>query len=250
MAKAMRKKGDLADQSTEPMVMSGKKPAIIIHPYNASRQVTGQDISPLQVRWRSALRLMMDLLCVCILIAALWLVVVHTIGSLQGTKSLPVCGRTLPCSTSHQSSSPSTMTPTATATPGMTIMMTGVAQEGNTPGSVVNPTPKPTLQPTPIGAQLSTPSLHISVSRTPFCAQKLALPLKLMNTGGASLLWWEDTVNTSPGILIKDPANMYLIQPGKTVNVNMFCSPNLTKEHYHLQLLYNGGALDIAINVI
>jgi hypothetical protein len=116
-----------------------------------------------------------------------------------------------------------------------------------TPRSLPAATPSPT--PTPSIALFSVIPGSLTVSYSHACLIRAAILLTLKNIGGAPLVWWLDKAKTSPGIRIVDPTRAYLLQPGQSVNANVYCSPADDDGHYTLQILYNAGEVTIPFTV-
>lgn len=123
------------------------------------------------------------------------------------------------------------------------------------------PTPTVGVRPDPTAAGSATPDsipsmpllvaaqTILTVSRFDICDPGRSTPLVLMNKGGAALLWSEDTTKTSRGISVTDPKSAYLILPGKSARVTVWCRRNLPVAKYMLVIDFNGGSVSIEIDV-
>ncbi|HEV2471271.1 MAG TPA: hypothetical protein VGS41_01315, partial [Chthonomonadales bacterium] len=64
-----------------------------------------------------------------------------------------------------------------------------------------------------------------------------------------ALLWSQDAAHTSAGITVTDPGRAYLIQPGESAKVAVWCRRALQIAKYTLMIDFNGGTVSIPIYV-
>jgi hypothetical protein len=225
-----------------------KTPPLVIRP-DRSYQWPRASLVSARTPWRNALKLGLNVLGVLILIGAAALVLTRVgggFGDLLRTSACigeQLCAANGTSSVGSASSSP-IAAQSATASRGLASLPTVIAILTPTSG-----TAPPTPVATPPYAVLKVMPTHAIIAHYPYCSNhKVALVIQLQNVGGQSLVW-RQSGKTSPGFSMNVSGNGYLIEPGQTVKVRLSCSPNDTKGQYHVEITYNGGVIDIPIQV-
>lgn len=226
------------------------KPPLVIRP-DRSYQWPRDPLAPVHIHWRAALKLGANIAGVFILVGAATLILTQIRGSFGGLPRTPLCVGDQLCATNETSrvgsaSSSPIAAQSVTASAGPSSLPTVIAILTSTPGSA-QPTPVPTPPPYPV---LKVTPANATIAHYPYCSShKVALVIQLQNTGGQPLVWRQGG-KTSPGFNMNVSGNGYLIEPGQTVKVKLSCSPNDVKGQYHVQIAYNGGAMNIPIQVV
>ena len=226
-----------------------KKPPLVIRP-DRSYQWSRNPLAPVHIHWRTALKLGANVAGVLILMSAATLILTQIRGSFGGLSRSPLCIGEQLCTVSGTSrvgatSSSPIAVQSVTVSTGPSSLPTVIAILTSTPGSA-QPTPAPASLPYPV---LKVTPANATIAHYPYCSNhKVALVIQLQNIGGQPLVWRQGG-KTSPGFTMNVSGNGYLIEPGQTVKVKLSCSPNDIKGQYHVQIAYNGGAMNIPVQV-
>lgn len=225
-----------------------KKTPLIIRPdHRTSKPRKRRGAAP-RLNRKQAAKLGANLLGVCILLVAVGVFMAQASGSFKKVSHVPVCiGQQLCLQSGTGSTGLNTLTLRSTPTGAQHSVTPAVSGIGT---HLSTPTPAaPTATPTSIFAQLIVQPASITIPHYSYCStHKLVMPIQLQDAGGQPVIWRQGT-KTSPGLSITVSPNSYLIEPGQTVKVRLFCSPIDVKGHYHLQIEYNAGVVNIPVFV-
>jgi len=224
-----------------------KKPPLVIRPDHRSYQRPRDPLAPVQFHWRNALKLGANMFGVLILLSAVILILTQVRGSFSGLPRTPLCVGDQLCTEQGTARVGS-----ATASPIAAQSVTAAVSFPSLPTAIVTATQTPGSQPvspSPPYPLLKVMPPRATIAHYPYCSNhKVALVVQLQNTGGQPLVWRQGA-KSSPGFTMNVSGNGYLIEPGQTVKVKLSCSPNDVKGQYHVQIAYNGGAMNIPVQI-
>jgi hypothetical protein len=263
----MRKK-DFKRMGQQPSLAqhTRHKPLVLIRPRGFSLELDNivfvRRLSPSRIpTLKSVLRIVLNLFCVLVVVGATWFLVSEALiyaypGIEQTTTTKPqVCANinrcTVPMLNAPTSTPPVLSGVTQTPSPTVIATFTPTARPTLTPAPKPSPDPTlpPTVTPTPTTAYLSVTPMPLTISLLSICVKGQSTILKLTNTGGTPLVWFQDTTNSSRGIKISDPTRTHLLQPGKSVNAIVNCLSTLVVGLYTLVINYNGGVVNVAVKI-
>ncbi len=257
----MRKK-DFKPMGQQPSLSqhTRHKPLLLIRPRGFSLEMENilfvRRLSPSRIpTFNSMLRIVLNLFSVLVVVGATWFLISE--ASIYAYPEIKQATTTKPqkCANINRCAVPILSTPTSTppvlseGTPTVLATFTPTARPTMTP--VPKPSPDPTLPPTvtPVTAYLLVTPMPLTISLVSICDNEQSTILKLTNTGGTPLVWFQDTTNSSRGIKISDPTRTHLLQPGKSVNAQVNCLSTLVVGLYKLVINYNGGVANVVVKI-
>jgi hypothetical protein len=233
------------------------KPLLLIRPRGFSLELDNilfvRRLSPSRIpTLKSVLRIVLNLFSVLVVMGATWFLVSEALiyaypGIKQPTTiKPPICANINRCAVPILNTSTPPVVSEITQVPSPAVLATSTPTARPTKTPMPKPSPDPTLPPT---AYLSVKPVPLTISLVSICDKGQSTVLKLTNTGGTPLVWFQNTTNSSSGIKISDPTRTHLLQPGKSVNAIVNCLATLVVGLYKLVINYNGGVVNVAVKI-
>lgn len=225
-----------------------KRTPLIIRPDQDASKPRKGAAPKARLNRKHAAKLGMNILGVCILLAAVSVIMARAEGSFGGQTTFPICIGQQLCHESGTSASGS-KSPTIRSTPARSLIFV-TSTPAATATSITTPTPG-LLVPTPtsIYPVLQVNPTSIIIPHYAYCiSHKTATVIQLRDVGGQPVIWRVGS-GTSSGFNMNVVAGGFLIGPGQAIKVKLTCSSKDVKGHYRLVFQYNGGSVNIPVTV-
>ncbi len=228
-----------------------RNPPLVIRPDRRSYQWPRGTLAPVRFHWRNVLKLGANVLGVFILVSVVILIVMQVGASFAGSRPQSDCFGHQLCTVNGTSRAGSAnsgplASQSVTAPARFPSVPAAAGTANRTPGSAQS---TPVAMQTPPYAVLKVMPAAIAIDHYSSCSNhKVALIIQLRDVGGQPLIWRQGA-KTSPGLSMSVSGNGYLIEPGQTVKVKLSCSRVDVKGQYHVEIAYNGGSMNIPVQV-